>query len=167
MPMSILPITFKDEAVLHQPTGLVKLDQLPQYQALIDSMIETMHQRNGIGIAANQVSQSLQIAIINHEAFVDTDLEGQPDLAIINPSLTASKKSKLWEEGCLSVPGTYGRVPRAERVRVKAWDRHGKKMDIKAKGLLAHVLQHEIDHLRGVVFVEKAERTYQVDTHHM
>lgn len=151
--MSILPITFKGEKVLHQPTHLVDLKELPKLQSLIDSMIETMHKRNGIGIAANQVGQALSIAIINHEAWGGTE-----DVAIINPTLTTTKKVKFFEEGCLSVPGTFGRVERAERVRVKAYDRHGKKLDIKAKGLLAHVLQHEVDHLNGTVFVDKAER---------
>lgn len=153
--MSILPITFKGEAVLHRPTQPVDLKELPRLQALIDSMIETMHKRNGIGIAANQVGQNLSIAIVNHEAW-----GGKVDLAIINPSLTAAKKTKFFEEGCLSVPGTFGWVKRAERVRVKAYDRQGKKLDIKAKGLLAHVLQHEVDHLNGTVFIDKAERLH-------
>lgn len=161
--MSILPITLRGQAVLHQPTKTVDLNELSQLQGLIDSMIETMHKRNGIGIAANQVGQPWRLAIINHEAFEDTDWEGTPDLAIINPTITISKKTRWFEEGCLSVPGLFGRVARAERVRVKAYDRHGKKLDIKAKGLLAHVLQHEVDHLEGVVFVDKAERLHQSD----
>lgn len=157
--MSILPITFKGEAVLHQPTKPVDLKELPKLQGLIDSMIETMHKRNGIGIAANQVGQNLSIAIINHEAWGGTE-----DVAIVNPVLTPTKKIKFFEEGCLSVPGKFGRVQRSERVRVKAYDRHGKKLDIKAKGLLAHVLQHEVDHLNGIVFVDKAERIQSTNT---
>lgn len=161
--MSILPITQRGEAVLHQATTPVDPHELPHLQSLIDSMIETMEKRNGIGIAANQVGQTLRLAIISHEAFEDTEWEGREDLAIINPVMTVSKKTKWFEEGCLSVPGTFGRVLRADRVRVKALDRHGKKLDIKAKGLLAHVLQHEIDHLEGTVFVDKAERLHQTD----
>lgn len=161
--MSILPITLRGQDVLHQTTKQIDLQELPKLQGLIDSMIETMHKRNGIGIAANQVGQSLRLAIINHEAFEDTDWEGTPDLAIINPVMTVSKKTKWFEEGCLSVPGLFGRVARADRVRVKAFDRYGKKLDIKAKGLLAHVLQHECDHLEGIVFVDKAERLHQAD----
>lgn len=157
--MSILPITFKGEAVLHRPTKPVDLSELPKLQALIDSMIETMHKRNGIGIAANQVGQGVSIAIINHEAWGGTE-----DVAIINPTLIPTKKIKYFEEGCLSVPGVFGRVERSERVRVKAFDRHGKKLDIKAKGLLAHVLQHEVDHLNGIVFVDKAERLEKTNT---
>ncbi|MEK7540377.1 MAG: peptide deformylase [Patescibacteria group bacterium] len=157
--MSILPITFKGEAVLHQPTTPVDLKELPKLQPVINSMIETMHKRNGIGIAANQVGQSMSIAIINHEAWGGTE-----DVAIINPSLNEAKKTKWFEEGCLSVPGIFGWVQRAERVRVKAYDRHGKKLDIKAKGLLAHVLQHEVDHLKGIVFVDKAERLQSTTT---
>lgn len=157
--MSILPITYTGERVLHQPTQLVNLKDLPKLQGVIDSMIETMYKRNGIGIAANQVGQHLSIAIINHEAWGGTE-----DVAIINPTLTAAKKTKWFEEGCLSVPGSFGWVERAERVRVKAFDRKGKKLDIKAKGLLAHVLQHEVDHLKGIVFIDKAERIQNTTT---
>lgn len=156
--MSVLPITYQGEPVLHQPTIPVDLTELPKLQKLIDSMIETMHKRNGIGIAATQVGQNMRLAIVNHEAFEGTEWEGIEDMAIINPTITLTKKTKFYEEGCLSVPGTFGQVKRAERVRVKTYDRYGKKWDIKARGLLAHVLQHEIDHLDGIVFIDKAER---------
>lgn len=149
--MSILRITMQGESVLHTPLKAVDMKKLNQYQSLIDDMVETMHAKQGIGIAANQVGKDLQIAVISHEAW-----GGEEDIAIINPTLVTSPKRKLFEEGCLSVPGAVGRVQRSERVRVKTFDRHGKKMDIKAKGLLAHVLQHEYDHLQGIVFVDKA-----------
>lgn len=155
--MTILPITQRGEPVLHQPTTAVDLKELPALQKFIDSMIETMHKRNGIGIAANQVGQSWRMAVISHEAF-EKGSEHTADLVIINPTITKAPKTRLLEEGCLSIPGIFGRVPRADRVRVKTYDRHGKKLDIKARGLLAHVLQHEIDHLDGIVFADKAER---------
>jgi len=118
-------------------------------QTLIDDMAETMYEAPGIGLAATQVNQHIRMLII--------DLSETKDQlqVFINPEMIEMDGQTTCEEGCLSVPGIYETVDRAERVAVRAQDRHGQFFEIKADGLLAICLQHEIDHLNGRVFVEK------------
>jgi len=121
-------------------------------QTLIDDMAETMYEAPGIGLAATQVNQHIRMLII--------DLSETKDQlqVFINPEMIEMDGQTTCEEGCLSVPGIYETVDRAERVAVRAQDRHGQFFEIKADGLLAICLQHEIDHLNGRVFVEKLSR---------
>ncbi|MCH9848718.1 MAG: peptide deformylase, partial [Betaproteobacteria bacterium] len=115
---------------------------------LISDMAETMYAAPGIGLAATQVDQHIQLIVI------DTSKE-QNDLQVfINPKIVAKSGLKEYEEGCLSVPGVYETVTRAETVTVEALDQHGKKFKLQADGLLAVCIQHEMDHLLGKVFVE-------------
>ena len=117
-------------------------------QRLIADMSDTMYSAPGIGLAATQVDQHIQLIL------VDTSKE-QNDLQVfINPKIIAKNGLQDYEEGCLSVPGVYEMVSRAEKITVEALDRHGKKFKLNATGLLAVCIQHEMDHLLGKVFVE-------------
>ena len=117
-------------------------------QRLIADMAETMYAAPGIGLAATQVDQHIQLIL------VDTSKE-QNDLQVfINPKITAKNGLQDFEEGCLSVPGVYETVTRAETITVEALDGHGKKFKLNATGLLSVCIQHEMDHLLGKVFVE-------------
>jgi peptide deformylase len=115
---------------------------------LIADMAETMYAAPGIGLAATQVNQHIQLIL------VDTSKE-QNDLQVfINPKIVAKTGEQAYEEGCLSVPGIYETVTRAEKITVEALDANGKKFKLNADGLLAVCIQHEMDHLLGKVFVE-------------
>lgn len=115
---------------------------------LIDDMAETMYAAPGIGLAATQVDQHIQLIVI------DTSKDQDDLLVLINPNIVAKRGLEEHEEGCLSVPGVYEMVTRAEEVTVKALDRDGKKFKLDADDLLAVCIQHEMDHLLGKVFVE-------------
>ena len=146
--MALLPILRYPDPRLHkvaQPVSAVDA----RIRTLIDDMFETMYDAHGIGLAATQVDV--------HERLIVMDVSEQRNqrLVLINPELVwASDERVLGEEGCLSVPGIYDGVERAERVRVRALDETGQAREIEADGLLAVCIQHEMDHLRGKVFVE-------------
>jgi peptide deformylase len=115
---------------------------------LIDDMAETMYEAPGIGLAATQVNVHERVIVI------DISEERNQLIALINPEIIAAEGKELAEEGCLSVPGIYDKVERAEKVTVKALDRNGQSFTLDADGLLAICVQHEMDHLQGKVFVE-------------
>lgn len=115
---------------------------------LIDGMAEIMYAAPGVGLAATQVDQHIQLIVI------DTSKDQNDLLVFINPEIVAKSGQKEYEEGCLSVPGIYEMVTRAETVTVEALDKEGKKFRLAAEDLLAVCIQHEMDHLLGKVFVE-------------
>ena len=115
---------------------------------LISDMAETMYAAPGIGLAATQVNQHIQLIL------VDTSKEQNNLQVFINPKIVAKTGEQDYEEGCLSVPGVYETVTRAEKITVEALDMNGKKFKLNAEGLLAVCIQHEMDHLLGKVFVE-------------
>lgn len=115
---------------------------------LIDDMFETMYAAPGIGLAATQVDVHQRLLVL------DVSEDRSRPLVFINPEIVEHSGSQTCQEGCLSVPGIYADVKRAERVRVKALDRDGKPFEIEADGLLAVCIQHELDHLAGKVFVD-------------
>ena len=120
---------------------------------LIRGMRKTMREADGIGLSANQIGESFRmfVAEVPGEA-------GKKFYALFNPTIEKTIGEKiLLEEGCLSVPGSYGAVPRYEEVVLRGQDKNGKSVKIKAWGLLAHVFQHETDHLDGKLFIDKAE----------
>ncbi|BCA94269.1 peptide deformylase [Legionella antarctica] len=117
-------------------------------QTLIDDMFDTMYHARGVGLAAPQIGVSMRLSVI------DIIGDKAEQLVIINPEITSSSGQKEFDEGCLSVPGAYDKVIRAEKVTVKALDRLGKPFELSADGLLAECLQHEIDHLNGKLFVD-------------
>jgi peptide deformylase len=144
----IRPILVVGNPVLRQKAKRVsQLDRA--IQKLIDDMIETMKAAPGVGLAAPQVGVPLRLAVID----VDDKIT-----VIVNPEIVKTSGEAELDEGCLSVPGFWGRVSRAERVSVKAQDRRGKELRIRdAEGLFAQALQHEIDHLDGYLYVDRMD----------
>ncbi len=117
---------------------------------LLDDMHETMREANGVGLAANQVGVQKRIIIA---------ADGEEKIyELINPRCEQGVEEEVGLEGCLSLPGSYGEVPRSPRVTVSALDREGRPFRLEAEGLLARILQHEIDHLEGVLFTDRALR---------
>lgn len=123
-------------------------------ERLIDDMVETMHAAPGVGLAANQVGVSLQVAVIDLSTREEKERR-RPLLVIINPEVLSMEGSVVEEEGCLSIPEYAEKVKRAARVKVRAQDRTGKIFELEAEGLLAKALQHEIDHLNGLLFIDR------------
>ncbi|WP_133137796.1 peptide deformylase [Legionella rowbothamii] len=117
-------------------------------QTLIEDMFDTMYDARGVGLAAVQIGIGLRLSVID----VEGDKKNQ--IVIINPEIIATEGEKKFDEGCLSVPGAYDTVIRAEKVTVSALDRHGQPFEIEADGLLAECLQHEIDHMNGKLFID-------------
>lgn len=114
----------------------------------VQDMYETMYQENGVGLAAPQVGVSQRIAT------VDISEERNKPFVIINPEIIEQSGEELMEAGCLSIPGTYDKVPRATYVKVRAQDVNGQLFEMEGNGLLAHCLQHEIDHLNGKLYID-------------
>ena len=145
--MTQLVILYYPDARLHtiaKPIKAVNAD----IQRLIADMSETMYAAPGIGLAATQVDHHVQLIL------VDTSKEQNHLQVFINPKITSKNGLQDYEEGCLSVPGVYETVTRAENITVEALDANGKPFKLKADGLLAVCIQHEMDHLLGKVFVE-------------
>ena len=122
-----------------------------QLHRLLDDMVETMIKAQGAGLAAPQIGISKKIIVLRDEDKI---------LEIINPEITESEGESIDIEGCLSFPGLYGEVPRSARVAVSGQDRGGREIRVSGEGFLARVLQHEIDHLHGILFVDRAVRLY-------
>ena len=115
---------------------------------LTDNMIETMYAASGLGLAANQVGVSSDLFVID----VGAQKEKREPVIIINPTITASEEEIIGEEGCLSIPEVFAEVKRAQHVEVKGYDLNGNELRYEAEGVLARALQHEMDHLNGVLF---------------
>ena len=151
--MALLEIRKFPDPVLRKKTERVaKIDGA--LQRLIDDMVETMHAAPGVGLAANQVGVSLRLAVIDLSMREERE-KRHPLLVIINPELLSLEGSVVEEEGCLSIPDYAEKVKRAARVKVRAQDRTGKVFELEAEGLLAKALQHEIDHLNGMLFIDR------------
>lgn len=119
-----------------------------ELQTLIEDMFETMYHAKGVGLAAPQIGISRRLSVI------DVKGDKSEQLVIINPEIIASEGRQEFQEGCLSVPGSYDTVVRARKVTVRALDRHGNPFEITGEGLLGECLQHEIDHLNGKLFID-------------
>ena len=154
----VLPIVKLPDPLLRQRARVVELAALtePWLQELIDDMIATMWHVNGIGIAAPQVGHGLRLAIVTRESKA---------IPLINPVISRrSLHRDTMEEGCLSVPGAYGPVRRATTVRCRAYDRRGEVQHLPADELLAKIIQHEVDHLNGILFVDRARSVTRLVT---
>lgn len=148
--MALLDIKKYPDKILKEKTALI--DSFDSgLQCLIDNMIETMHTSKGIGLAANQVGISKRLCVI------DTSMREEkiPLIVLINPIIIEKEGKEEAEEGCLSIPGYLPTIKRAANVIVKALDREGKPLKLEAKGLLARVFQHEIDHLDGLLIIDR------------
>ncbi|MEM9276405.1 MAG: peptide deformylase [Cyanobacteria bacterium P01_F01_bin.143] len=148
-----LDLHYLGDRVLRQPAKRVsKIDD--NVRKLAKEMLQTMYSQDGIGLAAPQIGVNKQIIVIDCEL----DKPNVPPLVLINPKITRSSKQVCSaEEGCLSIPGVYLDVTRPEAIEVSFKDENGKPRKIKAKDLLARVIQHEMDHLNGVMFVDRVE----------
>jgi peptide deformylase len=146
--MAILPVYCIPEPVLRQKAKRVRTID-GSIKKLAGDMIETMHSASGIGLAAPQVGVSLRVIVIG--------IPEEEDIVLINPQVVRRKGERLVNEGCLSVPGYIGQIKRAESVRAKGQSLDGKEVRIKADGLLAQALEHEIDHLNGVLYIDYLE----------
>lgn len=155
--MSILKVARMGHPVLRQTARPIDRQELKAapLQRLIDDMMDTMQEYSGIGLAAPQVHQSVRLFV----AHLDPEGRGDGDAtAIINPeiSIVGDKTVEGWE-GCLSIPDIRGMVPRAFHISVVALDRHGKRIEFEAKDFPARVIQHETDHLDGVLFFDRMQ----------
>lgn len=155
----------KEDKILKQIAKEVPLGDIskPKIQNTISEMKDILKNTNdALALAAPQIGESIRLFIISKKAFsIKSDLnelenEGE-DMVFINPKITKTSKDKCWaEEGCLSVRGVYGEVERFKKATIKAYDEHGKPFTFGGSGLLAQAFQHEVDHLNGVLFTEKA-----------
>jgi len=146
----LLEIKENPAPVLREKTVKIKDPLAPEIQELVSSMLETMKHAQGVGLAAPQVGQSLRLCVIEVEGVL---------YVLINPQITAKSKNKIiLEEGCLSFPGIFLPISRASQVQVRYLDQTGKPRKIKADGLLSQALQHEIDHLDGVLFIDRIKK---------
>ena len=152
--MALLPILRYPDRRLHTKAVAVAVvdDSVRQ---LVRDMAETMYAAPGIGLAATQVDVHKRVIAI------DTSEDPSHLLALVNPQIVERDGEQVTEEGCLSVPGVYDKVVRAEHVRVRALDPDGRSLEFDADGLLAVCIQHEMDHLDGIVFVEHLSRLKQ------
>jgi peptide deformylase len=151
--MAIREIKKYPDEVLRKKTETVKkFDE--GLQKLIEDMVETMYAAPGLGLAANQVGVSKQVAVID----VSTGEEDSSLMVLVNPEIVLQEGILESEEGCLSIPDYTTIVKRAEKVKVKCLDRHGEPCEIEGEGLLAKAIQHEIDHLNGVLFIDRIGR---------
>lgn len=155
----VYEITKLPQEVLRAPTKKVSAfnDELKK---LVADMRETMHAADGIGLAATQIDKSLKLAVLEYDPKRNGEDSSEtphiPFLAVINPKITHySDEYEVYEEGCLSIPGLQMNVPRAYEVHVLTQDLEGNRVRIRARGLQARILQHEIDHLNGTLIIDR------------
>ena len=154
--LRIITIFDEDASVLRQPARKVKRFG-PELQRLVDEMIETMREAGGVGLAAPQVGVPLRVFVAELPEDEEDPQSGRV-YVLVNPKIIkASLEEVEGEEGCLSIPGIYGDVWRAEEVVVRAQDVNGKEIRLRAKGFLARIFQHEIDHLNGILFIDRVQ----------
>ncbi len=154
--MSIRQIVFSDDPLLRKKSRHLRR-VTPTVHQLIDDMVETMEAADGIGLAAIQVGVPERVIVVQLPDDGEDPKSGEL-YALINPELArTSREIEDGIEGCLSIPGFVGEVPRHHAVTVKGLDRHGRRVRVKAQGLLARVFQHEIDHCDGVLFIDRVE----------
>lgn len=159
--MAILKVARMGHPVLRAKALPIPPSQIssPVVQRLIDDMFETMAEYSGIGLAAPQIHEGLSLFVAGvrpADEVVALHDDEMPYIVLINPQITpASDEMKDDWEGCLSIPDVRGLVPRAHAIRVTGWDRTGQKIALDASGLPARVIQHETDHLHGVLFVDR------------
>ena len=165
--MSILKVARMGHPVLRKRARAIDPAQIrtPRIQTLIDDMFHTMHEYQGIGLAAPQIHESLRVFVAGIAPGGRDEEDGEevvgeeddvPLMALINPEIMPIGREVVdgWE-GCLSIPDIRGRVPRAQQITVRAYDRTGKPIEIRASGFTARVIQHETDHLDGVLFFDR------------
>ena len=152
----ILPIIKNPSPLLREKSEEIDLKKIKanELKGLCADMIKTMKEKDGVGLAAPQVGKNIRLIAIN--------IKDGPKI-MINPKITKKSWAKEWsEEGCLSVPGVYGKVRRNKKINCIYFDKGGQKTKIQAEGLLSFVIQHEIDHLDGILFIDKAKEIKKI-----
>ncbi len=145
---------YPDPVLRKKTTRIEHVDD--SLNGLIEDMVETMRAAPGVGLAANQVGEPVQLAVIDLGVRDEDETENPHELlVIINPEVLSLEGSVVEDEGCLSIPEYSEKVKRAAKIRVRAQDRTGKPFEIEAEGLLAKALQHEIDHLNGLLYIDR------------
>ncbi|RKO67294.1 peptide deformylase [Desulfofundulus salinus] len=144
-------VLYGDEVLREKARPVAKIT--PNIHKLLDNMRDTMYHARGVGLAAPQIGVSKRVIV------VDT---GEGLIELINPEIVEARGEETDTEGCLSLPNVVGEVTRATEVRVKGLDRHGNPVEHHARGFLARALQHEIDHLDGILFIDRAVRIRRV-----
>lgn len=149
--------TGKDNKILRAKSQKVTDFSNSEIRHLIKNMTETLDSMKAvaIGLAAPQIGVNARIFVISPEVYKE-------HVVFVNPKISKSFKKTLLEEGCLSLPRIYGSVRRSVSVKVEAFDENGKKFKLRATGLLAHVIQHETDHLDGILFIDKAKKAWEL-----
>ena len=150
--MALLPIFTYNHPVLRKKARSIK-GPAPELVTLADDMLETMHRANGVGLAANQVGSLQRLVVIDMTG--SEGFEKFEPLALFNPVVTEEEGKWALEEGCLSLPELRDEVQRAERIRVKYRDRNFDEREFEASGMLSRVILHEVDHLNGILFVDR------------
>lgn len=148
--MANLPIREEGDPVLRrraEPVAKVT----KRLRKLISDMVQTMYEADGVGLAAPQVGESIRVIVVD---------VGQGPLALINPEIVEARGEATDLEGCLSIPGRVGYVTRAAEVTAKGLNEEGRPVEVRGSGLLARALQHECDHLEGVLFIDRASGVY-------
>lgn len=151
--MAVYQVVKKGDNILRENAKVVK-EITPNISKLLDNMRDTMYAANGVGLAAPQIGISKRVIV------VDT---GDELIELINPEILMSEGEQTDSEGCLSVPGVVGDVTRAYKVKVKGLNREGNEIEITREEITARALQHEIDHLDGILFIDKAENIKTVE----
>ena len=145
--MAVRPMVYEPDSVLRERAEPVT-DFGEAFQVLVEDMFETMYANNGCGLAAPQIGISLQVSVI------DVSETPANPFVIVNPEIIERQGEHKMDAGCLSVPGAFAAVKRSAWVKVKALDRHGNPFEVEGDGLKAECLQHEIDHLNGLLFID-------------
>lgn len=152
--MTIKPLIYLPDPLLKQVSKPIETVD-SQLQTFADDMLETMYEAPGIGLAAIQVGEPIRMLVLD----VSKEEDEKNPQVFINPEiLSSSDLRSTYEEGCLSIPGYYAEVERPAEIRVRYLDRDGKQQEIGAEGILATCLQHEIDHLDGILFIDHISR---------
>lgn len=146
------PILTAPDKRLRMRSKTISLEEIKseKMQRLIFDLVETMVKKDGIGLAAPQIGELIRIVAVQN---------GENAIVLVNPKICGKSFGKVvMEEGCLSVPGVFGNVKRPKSIRVKAFSRKGKVLDFKADSIFARVIQHEVDHLDGILFIDKLQK---------
>ena len=142
---------YPDEVLKKKAEEVKEFDK--NLKETVENMFETMYKRGGVGLAANQVGILKRIVVIDIHS--GKELQGKERIVLVNPEIIALEGEEIKEEGCLSLPGLYRKVKRALYAKVKAQNLEGEVFEIEGEGLLARAFQHEIDHLNGIVFIDR------------
>lgn len=160
--MSLLQIiTYPDPCLRLKAKQVTSFDK--DFQSLVDDMFETMREAPGVGLAAPQIGESLRLVVVEYTEDDDADEDAKPKrFVLVNPEfIEESEETETAVEACLSLPGLAGEVERHYAVKLKAQNRFGKPIKVKGEGWLARIFQHEVDHLNGVLYPDRATRVYQ------